>query len=657
MSKNDFDKFGRRKFLSTSTMSLLGYTFMVSLPAEAKGDSPAITQTGKDIEKKVAGKSFDLSSEPNMDKVELDCDVLVAGGGLAGVCAAIAAARNGAKTILVQDRSRLGGNSSSEIRMHPLGIWSRNVGFREAGILEEIKLENSVKNPQASWEMWDLVLYDKCVSEKNITLLLDTSVYLAETKNGEIKSILARSDHSLKIYKIKAKQFVDCTGDARLAMEAGATLMSGREGSKKYGEELADVYELGKHLCASIIYTSKDCGKPTPFTPPSWAKKITEEDLKFRDPRKQGFGMGYAFIAHGGMADTLRDTEVLRLELLAIVLGVWDYIKNSGKFPETQNLALDSVGMIPAKRDTYRILGERVFTCHDIQGKWQDMSDQIAVAGWAFEDQTSKGFYAERHKKPAIFAGGIKYYNIPFGSLVAKDLSNLLMAGRIMSCSHLAFTSTRIMNTCATSGQVAGTAAAICAKNKTTAKEILESPKNFSDFQQKILADGVIIADVKNIDPLDLARSAKITATSSVKSTKPENVISGMFYDHKRKFDNRWIAPIMDKPKIKLEWDKPKKISKIILNLDTGSRMLTITRQPNFTKQLLLGAQPECLKDYKITATLADGSPKLIVNAKGNYQKRVEHVVDEVHEKSIEIECIATNGSDLASIFEIRAYA
>lgn len=661
MENRDFDKMGRRKFLSASTMSLLGYSFMVSIPAKAEdaagGEKAGITPLGKKIESSLAGRAFDASGEPNMEKIALDCDVLVAGGGLAGVCAAIASARAGAKTVLVQDRSRLGGNSSSEVRMHPLGIWSHKVGWREAGILEEIKLEHSVKNPQMSWEMWDLVLYDKCVSEKNLTLLLDTSVYLAETSDGRIKSVMARSDHSLKIYKISAKQFVDCTGDARIAMEAGATLMSGREGSKKYGEELADIYELGKHLCASVIYTSKDCGKPTPFTPPSWAKKIAAEDLKFRDPRASGFGMGYAFISHGGMADTLRDTEVLRFELLSIILGVWDYIKNSGKFPETANLALDSVGMIPAKRDTYRVLGEHIFTVHDIKGKWREMPDQIAAAGWALEDQTSKGFYAERHKKPAIFAGKIDYYNIPFGSLVAKDFPNLLMAGRDISCSHMAFSSTRIMNTCATTGQVSGTAAALCAAEGISPKDILKSPEKFSAFQQRMLRDGVIIAGVKNSDPLDLARSAKISASSCAASAKPENVVSGMFYDALGSCENRWIAPIIDKPALKLEWDSPREISKIILNLDTGCRMLTITRQPNFFKRLALGAQPECLRDYRIVATLADGSKKTLAEVKGNYQKRAEHDFEKVAAKSVELECLATNGSDTASVFEVRVYA
>lgn len=136
-------------------------------------------------------------------------------------------------------------------------------------------------------------------------------------------------------------------------MEAGAELMAGREGSEKYGEPLADTYEKGKFLCSSIMFTSKDCGRPVAFKAPAWAKKISAEDLKLRDPAKWGFDYGYWFISHGGMADTIRDNEVIRFELLSIVLGVWDYIKNSGKYPEAANRAIDFVGMIPGKRDSY----------------------------------------------------------------------------------------------------------------------------------------------------------------------------------------------------------------------------------------------------------------------------------------------------------------
>ena len=170
-------KINRREFIEASTLSLLGYSMMVSVPAEVSAKSKAaVSEQSKLIDAVLEGAKYDDSSEPNMRKVALECDVLVCGAGMAGICAAIAAARNGAKTILINDRSRMGGNASSEIKMHPLGVNSPRLGWREGGIIEELKLENAKRNPQLSWEMWDFILYDKCVSEPNIRLLLETSV-------------------------------------------------------------------------------------------------------------------------------------------------------------------------------------------------------------------------------------------------------------------------------------------------------------------------------------------------------------------------------------------------------------------------------------------------------------------------------------------------
>src|SRR5580704_16361576 len=128
------------------------------------------------------------SPEPHMRLVDLDTDILVAGGGLAGVCAAIAAARHGARVILVQDRSRLGGNSSSEVKMHVVGAnqHTQRPGWREGGLIEELRLADAVNNHQRCWELWDLLLYDKVVSEPNITLLLETTLYSCVVKNSHI---------------------------------------------------------------------------------------------------------------------------------------------------------------------------------------------------------------------------------------------------------------------------------------------------------------------------------------------------------------------------------------------------------------------------------------------------------------------------------------
>ncbi len=585
----------------------------------------------------------------------IDCDLLVAGGGLSGICTALAAARNGVKVVLIQNRSRLGGNSSSEIKMHPLGIFERRAGFREAGIIEELKLEDISTNTQRSWEMWDLMLYDKIISEPNITLLLDTTVFSVETQGRSISCVYARSDLTLKIFKITAKNYADCTGDGRLAMEAGAEMMWGREGSGKYGESLASNKNLRGTLCSSVLFTTVDTGKPVAYKAPVWAHKITADDLKMRNPQRIGFTYRYYFVSHGGLSDTIRDDEVIRFEVIAVVLGLWDYIKNCGKYPETANLALDTVGMIPARRESYRIKGLGVFTQEDIYKTWRNYPDQVAACGWKPEDQTSGGIFA-RNEPPVMHSPTPDVYNMPLRVMISKDFDNLCMAGRNMSCSHLAFSCTRVMCTGAVMGQALGTAVALSVKSSRKLTDYTWDNSLIKQLQQTLLHDGHLIVDVKNEDSNDIARRAKITATASSYGTVPSSVINGKIYDVKKSDINKWIAPMSVSPELELSWTTPKTVSKIILNFDSGRRHLCITKEASRRKHVLEAPQPEIIKDCDIVATLSDGAKKTIAQIRDNYQKRVVCIFEALAVKSITIKPLATNGDKFARIFEVRAY-
>lgn len=138
-----------------------------------------------------------------MTSRELHCDLLVAGDGMAGLCAAISAARNGARVVLVQDRSVLGGNASSEIKMHIVGADSHGTkpGRRESGIIEELKLEDSVRNPHRPYSQWDLLLYEKAILEPNLTLLLDADLVAAET---EVLPDERRAIRSARVFEVRA---------------------------------------------------------------------------------------------------------------------------------------------------------------------------------------------------------------------------------------------------------------------------------------------------------------------------------------------------------------------------------------------------------------------------------------------------------------------
>lgn len=161
----------------------------------------------------------------------------------------------------------------------------------------------------------------------------------------------------------------------------------------------------------------------------------------------------------GGDRDTIRDNERIRFELLSIVTGVWDYIKNSGEFPESANWALDWVGMMPGKRGSRRLVGDVLLTQHDLmRGSWPDA---VAMGGWPMDDHPPGGF-DRPDLPPNTLLRSPEAYDIPLRALYSRNISNLMMAGRNISATHAAFTSTRVMATCASVGQAVGAAAALC---------------------------------------------------------------------------------------------------------------------------------------------------------------------------------------------------
>ncbi len=646
----------RRGFLSSSLASAVGYSVIVSAAKPAYALKPTDERSERLAALSAPAAVPCAENEKLMKKISLDCDVLVAGGGLSGICAAMAAARHGKKVVLVQDRSRLGGNSSSEIKMHPLGVKSPRTGWREGGIIEELKLENAANNPQLSWEMWDFLLYDKCVSEKNITLLLDTSVCSVEMEADKISKAFARSDTTRHIYEIKAGIFVDATGDSRLAMEAGAEVMSGRDGSKKFGEPFADYDTVGTRQGSTIMFTSKIYDKPMPFKPPVWAKKITPEQMKFRSVKGDGLAYGYWWIELGGDGDAIRDNEMLRFELLSIVMGVWDYIKNSGKYPDAANRAIDSISMVPGRRDTYRIVGERIMTQHDIMGKWKDFDDAVAVGGWSMDDHPAKGFY-DSDRRPCRQFADVPFYNIALSSLYSKDVKNLMMAGRNISCSHVAFTSTRVMSTCAAVGQAVGTAAALCIDEGLSPSQLRAAPAKIKSLQQILLRDDQTILGIKNEDPLDLARSADVAASESLDGSAPANVISGVVIDSPKGVKNRWIASAGSKPWIKLSWKSPVKVSSVQFTFYGGCTELSQTHSDYLLKHMHRGPQKELVRDFDVVAELEDGKEIKLCQMRGNAQRLVRVKFDPVSIKSLRADIISTNGHPKVVVSEIRAYA
>ncbi|NLD71107.1 MAG: FAD-dependent oxidoreductase, partial [Chloroflexi bacterium] len=247
-------------------------------------------------------------------------DLCVVGGGLAGMCAAIAAARHGARVVLMHDRPVLGGNASSEIRMWVCG--AHGACNRETGIIEEIELDNIRRNPMKNYSLWDVLLYEKVRQEPNITLLLNCSCNDATMNGSRLASIRGWQGTAETWHSVEAPLFADCSGDSILAPLTGAEYRIGREARGEFGEAIEPEEADRKTMGMSLLLQARETDRSQPFAPPAWAHVYArEEDLPFRDHALPQ--ANFWWIELGGEADSIHDTEALRDELLKIALGVW----------------------------------------------------------------------------------------------------------------------------------------------------------------------------------------------------------------------------------------------------------------------------------------------------------------------------------------------
>lgn len=448
-------------------------------------------------------------------------DITVVGGGLAGVCAAIAAARLGRSVALINNRPVLGGNASSEVRVWVCGATGhgKNHHAREGGIMGELLVENQFRNPDGNPYYWDAVVLDAVRAEPGITLYLNTDVREVDAEGPDearrITSVTGWMMGSERRIRFESSVFLDCTGDGLIGHLAGAHHRIGRESRAEYDEpwapETADDITLG----STLLFYTKDAGHPVKFVPPDFAKDITRTSIPQRRIIKAGDnGCAYWWIEFGGELDTVHDNERIRDELWSVVHGIWDHIKNSGEF-DAANMTLEWVGSIPGKREYRRFLGDYVLHQGDILGQ-TEFADRVAFGGWSIDLHPPQGMYATEAGAKQLYADGI--YHIPYRSLYSVNTENLLFAGRNISASHVAFGSTRVMATCATIGQAAGTAAALCAAGDVTPREL-----PVPTLHRALLHEDASLIGLASTDPEDLALRATATASSTLRSLVVED--------------------------------------------------------------------------------------------------------------------------------------
>jgi hypothetical protein len=447
-------------------------------------------------------------------EVTHDVDFCVVGGGMAGLCAALAAARHGARVVLMHDRPVLGGNASSECRVHVCGADRHNQikNMRETGILEELRLENVHRNPNRSFSIWDTVLYETARAEPNLTLLLNCTCLDAAMDGSRIASATGWQLTTQTNHTVRAHIFADCSGDGILAPLTGAEFRMGREARNEHGESIAPEQADERTMGLTCLFQAREYDAPQPFRPLPWAYRFDScDDLPYgADGHTRWWKMGYWWVELGGERHTIHDSETLRDELLRLVYGVWDHIKN--RCPErkqAENWALEWIQFLPAKRESQRYVGDHVLTQLDVESAGR-FDDVVAYGGWTMDDHHPAGFWAVKIGAPAtIFHEAPSPYGIPYRALYSRNVDNLTFAGRDASCSHAAMSSTRVMGTACSMGQAAGTAAALAAREGITPREVCA---HVAEVQQLLLADDCYVPGVRQQFP-SLTQEARLVAS------------------------------------------------------------------------------------------------------------------------------------------------
>lgn len=573
-----------------------------------------------------------------------DFDVCVIGGGMAGMCAALASARNGARTCIVQDRPVFGGNASSEVRMWICGAHGKH--NKETGLLEEIQLENYYRNPSLNYSIWDSVLWGKIAYQPNLTTFLNTTCTNAVMDGDTIAAVECWTLTSQTWHTISAKQFIDCSGDSVLAAVTGAEFRTGRESRHEFNEDIEPNQADDRTMGNSLLIQVRKTDEPQPYVAPRWAYKFrSKSDLPHRMNGVKAHN--FWWIEVGGLYDTIKDAEAIRDELMRVVWGVWDYIKNyADDRAEAENWALEWVGSLPGKRENRRYVGDLILTQNDVRAAGADgyFDDVIAYGGWSMDDHHPAGIYYPG--KPTLFHPAPSPYAIPYRTLYSKNIRNLLFAGRNISVTHAALSSTRVMATCALLGQAAGTAAALCVRHDATPRAFA-SGERLRELQRTLMDDDCWLPGVKReLNPLS-RHATRVRSESGDASL----LANGMDRDRDGQ-SHAWVAPL--NTGVEYHWDHAVHIGAARFTFDSNlanEKRMPCTYPQKGDRCLVPGS---LIKRYKLEAQDEAGNWSVLHREGENYQRLVRVPLN-LRAKALRFVPEETWGDDAARLFAFEA--
>ena len=515
-------------------------------------------------------------------------DLVVVGGGIAGICSAVSGARSGLNVALVQDRPVLGGNNSSEVRVHLGGKIMLAPYPKLGGVVRELSpARRGNAGPPERYE--DSKKLKVVAAEKNISLFLSTHVSEVEKNGKKIAAVIGRNIRTGKRLRFSAPLFADCTGDGTVGFLAGADFRMGREGKDETGEALAPKKADKMTLGSSVQWYSKADKKPSAFPVCPWAVQFTEGNVQ----RVTGGEWNWET---GMNKHQIDEFEEVRDYGMRVVYGNWAFLKNSPKSrAKYAKRSLDWVAHIAGKRESRRLMGDVILTQQDVTGQ-KAFDDACVTTTWTIDlhypDPRNTKQFPGREFRSVAHHLRIKPYPIPYRCFYSRNIDNLFMAGRDISVTHVALGTIRVMNTGGMMGEVVGMAAAICKERDTTPRGVYKD--HLADLKKRMQTGVSKLppSKRKTASPnrssaavpktttwiktagTNLARSAKVSVSSCLNNQyKPANINDGKIAYG---MDDRWVSDSNFPQTVELTWDAPQTISvvRIVTGWKSGGKII-----------------------------------------------------------------------------------
>lgn len=416
-------------------------------------------------------------------------DLVVAGGGVAGLCTAISAARMGLKTALIHNRPVVGGNNSPEIKVVILGGFNLPPYEKIGNIVAE--MGNAYTNQER--------ILSILKKEKNLSVYLNTHASGVEMDGSKIRMLTATNLETNESIRLESKYFADCTGDGNLGFMAGAEFAMGRELRSEYGESLAPEIPVKMGYGSTLKWDSEELSSTQAFPVVPWAVQFSEATVQYAKKSNWDWETGFRY-------NQVADFEFIRDYALRVVYGNWSYLKNlSKRKAEYENSSLAYVSYVPGKRESRRLLGDVVLTQNDVEGGWKKYNDGSVKATYSLDQhfpqpENTLFFPGEEFRsvpKHNMNPLGVSIKNIdpkdvnepyliPYRCLYSRNITNLFMAGRNVSATRIAMASLRVQATTGMMGEVVGIAASLCLKNNCTPRELYNT--HLDELKRNLLA-------------------------------------------------------------------------------------------------------------------------------------------------------------------------